>query len=244
MPSLSPTSARRAALVAGVLYLVTIVSSIPAVLLLRPVLDDPGYIVSSGADARVLLGCLLDIVNAVACVGTAVALFPVVRRQHEGVALGFVASRLFEAGVIMIGVVSLAAVVTLRRPGADGAEAATLVTVGKALVAVRDWTFLFGPSLVPAFNALLLGYLMYRSGLVPRVIPLMGLVGAPLLIVSVVARTFAGQDQLVLLAGIATLPIFAWELSLGLYLTFKGFRPVPLLTPAGAHPPAGVPVAD
>lgn len=228
--------ARRTALVAGVCYLVTFASSIPAVFLLDPVLHDTGYVLGSGEDGRVVLGCLLDLVNAVACVGTAVALFPVVRRQNEGFALGFVTSRMYEAAVIMIGVVSLLAVVTLRREGAEGADPSTMVTVGRSLVAVRDWTFLLGPSLAPGFNALLLGYLLYRSGLVPRPIPVMGLVGAPLLITATVARCFAGQDHLTAFAALATLPIFLWELSLGLYLTFRGFRPSPLIAPALAAP--------
>lgn len=219
---------RRTALVAGILYLVTFVASIPAVFLLDPVLNDADYIVGTGSEAGVVLGCLLDLVNAVACVGTAVALFPVVKRQNEAVALGFVTSRMYEAAVIMIGVVSLLGVVTLRRDGAEGADADTMVSVGRALVAVRDWTFLLGPSLAPGFNALLLGYLMYRSGLVPRLIPLLGLVGGPLIIAATVSRMFAGQDRLMVPAAIATLPIFLWELSLGLYLTFRGFRPSPI----------------
>ena len=224
---------RRTALVAGLFYLLTFAASIPAVFLLDPVLNDADFIVGSGTDGRVVLGCLLDLVNAVACVGTAVVLFPIVKRQNEAIALGFVTSRLFEAAVIVIGVVSLLAVVTLRQDGAAGADAATLVAEGQALVAVRDWTFLLGPGLIPGINALLLGSLMYQSGLVPRLIPVMGLIGAPLLIASAVARMFVGQDELVLFAGIATVPIFLWELSLGLYMTFKGFRPSPI-TGAGA----------
>src|SRR3954462_172672 len=143
---------RKTALVAGVCYLITFVASIPAVFLLDPVLNDPDYIVGPGADTQVLVGGLLDLVNALACIGTAVALFPVVRRQNEAVALGFVTSRVYEAAVIMIGVVSLLAVVTLRRDGAEGADADTLVTVGRGLVAVRDWTFLLGPGLAPGLN--------------------------------------------------------------------------------------------
>jgi hypothetical protein len=132
------------------------------------------------------VGLLLDLVNALACIGTAVALYPVLRRQQEAVALGVVTSRMFEAAIILIGVVSLLAVVTLRRDlaGAPGTDPASLVTAGRALVAVRDWTFLLGPSLMPGINALLLGWLLYRSGLVPRVIPVLGLIGAPLLIAS------------------------------------------------------------
>ena len=217
------TSVRRTALVAGVLYLVTFVSSIPAVFLLDPVLSDRQYIVSAGADAQVRAGALLDMVNALACIGTAVALYSVVRREHEGFALGFVTTRMLEAAVIVIGVVSILAVVTLRQEGATGADARSLVVVGQALVAVRNWTFLLGPSLMPAFNAALLGYLMYRSRLVPRVIPAIGLIGAPLLLSSTVGTLLGINSQLTAWTAIATLPIFLWELSLGLWMTFKGF---------------------
>src|SRR5262245_28197186 len=151
------TSVRRTALVAGVLYLITFLASIPAVVLLDPILSDPNYIVSAGADTRVTAGALLDLVNALACIGTAVALFPLLRWEHEGLALGFVTTRMFEAAVIVIGVVALLSVVTLRDPGAAGTQAVSLVTTGKALVAIRDWTFLIGPGIVPGLNALLLG---------------------------------------------------------------------------------------
>jgi len=219
---------RKTALVAGAFYLITFLSSIPAVFLLSPVLDNADYIVSSGADTRVLWGCLLDLINAFACIGTAVALFPVVRHQNEGVALGFVTARVFEAAVIVIGVVSLLSVVTLREPNAAGEDVASLVTTGRALVAIRNWTFLLGPGLIPGVNALLLGYLMYRSGLVPRVIAVLGLIGAPLLVSSALGTMFGINDQLSVWSAIATLPIFAWELSLGLWLVLKGFKPSPI----------------
>src|SRR5206468_2520133 len=136
---------------------------------------------------------------------------------HEGAALGFVTSRMFEAAIIVIGVVSLLAVVTLRRDvgGVAHAGDGSLVAVGHALVAVRNWTFLLGPSLIPGINALLLGYLLYRSGLVPRLIPTLGLIGAPLLILSVAVAVFRGNHPVTALAAIATAPIFVWELSLG-----------------------------
>jgi hypothetical protein len=188
-------------------------------------LDDPDYIVSSGADTQVLLGSFLDLVNAFACIGTAVALFPVVKRQNEGVALGFVTARLMEAAIIVVGVVSLLSVVTLRQAGSAGADAASLVTAGRVLVAIRDWTFLLGPSLMPGVNALLLGYLMYRSSLVPRVIPLLGLIGGPLLLASATATMFGINDPVSVWSGIAVAPIFLWELSLGVWLVVKGFNP-------------------
>lgn len=223
--NLATDTARTTALVAGVLYLLTFVSSIPAAFLLDPVLTDIGYIVGAGADTRVTWGALLDVVNALACIGTAVVLFPLLKRQSERLALGFVTTRMFEAAVIVIGVVSLLAVVTLRQDGPLGADSASLVAAGRALVAVRDWTFLLGPGLMPALNALLLGTLMYRSGLVPRAIPVLGLVGAPLLISSTIGTMFGINAPVSAWTAIATAPIFFWELALGLWMAIKGFTP-------------------
>lgn len=215
--------------VAGLLYLVTFLSSIPALLLLGPVLDRADYVLGAGADTRVRWGCFLDLVNAGACVGTAVALFPVLRRHGEARALGFVASRMFEAAVIVVGVVSLLAVVTLHRDaaGATGAEATSLVTTGQALVAVRDWTFLIGPSFMAAINALLLGSLVYGARLVPRWIPTLGLVGAPLLLAASTAAFFGFIEQVSAPAAVATLPVAAWELAVGIWMVAKGFRATP-----------------
>jgi uncharacterized protein DUF4386 len=224
--------ARKTALVAGALYVLTFASSIPALFLLSPVLNNPNYIVSAGADSRVLLGCFLDVVNALAAIGTAVALYSVVKRQHEGLAIGFVTSRLLEAAIIVIGVVSLLSVVTLRQNLAATAAAddASLVAVGQSLVAVRDWTFLLGPNLMAAVNALLLGTLMYRSRLVPRLIPTVGLIGGVLLLADVTAIFFGSYGFGSAWHVIAAAPIFVWELSLGVWLVVKGFRPSPITT--------------
>ena len=217
---------RNLSLAGGVLYLMTFVFSIPAVFLLEPVLSDPNYIVSSGADSQVLLGTLFDLITALACIGTAVALFPVIRRQSEAASLGFVTTRIFEAAVIVIGVVSLLAVVAMRQAGgAPGTDNAALVAVGQALVAVRDQTFLIGPGVMPGLNALLLGYVLYRSRLVPRFIPAVGLIGAPLFLASAIATILGFNEQVSVLSGVVVVPIFLWELSLGLWLTFKGFSP-------------------
>jgi hypothetical protein len=218
---------RRTAFVAGALYLVTFVTSIPAVILYGPVLHHSNYIVSAGGDTRVLWGAFLEVICALAGIGTAVTLFPVVKRQHEGAALGFVASRVVEAGIIITGAISLLSVVTLRQDvgGAAGADKASLVTAGKSLVAIHDWTFLLGPGVMPGVNALLLGYLMYRSGLVPRLLPVLGLVGAPLILASSTAILFGIDHAGSAWQAIATAPIFVWELSLGIWLVVKGFRP-------------------
>ena len=137
-------SMRKTALVAGVLYVITFISSIAGAFLLQPVFNDPDYIISAGSDTQVLLGTFLNLVNTIACIGTAVALFSVVKRQHEGFALGFVTARVIEAVIIVVGVLSLLAVVTLRQPGAAGAEAATLVTVQQAFLAIRGSMVLLG----------------------------------------------------------------------------------------------------
>ena len=171
-------SLRKTALVAGGLYLATFVS-IPTLALYGPV-HDRTYITGPGPDTGVIWGGVLEMIVAVACIGTAVVLYPVVKRQNQALALGFVAARVLEAATIVAGVASLLSVVTLRRAGV-GPDA---VVTGQALVALYDRTFLLGQSLIPAANALLLGSLLYRSRLVPRILPLLGFVGAPLLVAS------------------------------------------------------------
>jgi hypothetical protein len=166
----------------------------------------------------------LDFVTAVTVIGTAVALFPVIRRHGESLALGFVTSRLVEAAIIMTGVVSLLAVVTLQRDVTGTADA---TTIGQGLVAVRDWTFLFGPGFMASINAVLLGTLLYKSRLVPRTIPTMGLIGAPLLLAANIATLFGHNEQTSGITMLATLPIAAWELSVGTWLLVKGFKPAP-----------------
>ena len=229
------SSTRKTALVAGVFYLITFIS-IPTLALYGPVKNHRDWILSSGGHTAVLVGGFLEVIVALACIGTAVTLYPVVKRQNEGVALGFVAARVLEAGMIFTGVVSLLSLVTLRQDlgGAAGANAAALVTTGASHVAVYNWTFLLGQTLMPGINALLLGSLLYRSRLVPRVIPVMGLIGAPLLIVAVFATLFGQHSALTGLAVLPVIPVAAWELSLGVWLVVKGFRPSPITTEMAA----------
>jgi hypothetical protein len=229
------TSLRKTALVAGVFYLITFIS-IPTLALYGPVKNHRDWILGSGAHTGVLVGGFLEVIVALAGIGTAVTLYPVVKRQNEGVALGFVAARVLEAVLIFTGVISLLSLVTLRQDlgGAAGANTAALVTTAASHVAIYKWTFLLSQSLMPAINALLLGSLLYRSRLVPRIIPALGLIGAPLLICTVITTLFGGfklgSPEL------AALPVAAWELSLGVWLVVKGFKPSPItsspITPA------------
>jgi hypothetical protein len=226
-PKTSPmSSTRKIALVAGVFYLITFIS-IPTLALYGPVKNHQDWILSSGSHTGILVGGFLEVIVALAGIGTAVTLYPVVKRQNEGAALGFIAARLLEAGMIFTGVVSLLSLVTLRQDlGAAAGAHAALVTTAAAHVAIYNWTFLLSQSLMPGFNALLLGSLMYRSRLVPRIIPVVGLIGAPFLICTVIATLFGamklGSPEL------AAIPVAAWELSLGVWLTVKGFRPSPI----------------
>jgi hypothetical protein len=229
-------SMRKTALVAGVLYLITFIA-VGTLTLYGPVLKDAGYILSSGSDTGLRWGTLLEVIVALAGVGTALALFPVVKWQNEAFALGFVTTRVIEAGLILVGVVSLLSLGTLHEVGAaGGADDALLLTTGASFVATYNAAFLLGQTLMPGMNAVLLGYLMYRSGLVPRLIPVLGLIGGPLMISSVIGQIIGVNEQYSIWSGIALIPIFIWELSLGLWMTFKGFRKdAPLMVEAAAE---------
>ena len=228
------TSLRKTALVAGGFYLITFIS-IPTLALYGPVKNHRDWILSSGGHTGVLVGGFLELIVALAGIGTAVTLYPVVKRQNEGAALGFVTTRVVEAVMIFTGVISLVSLVTLRQ-NLGGANAASLVTTGASHVAIYNWTFLLGQTLMPGINALLLGSLMFRSRLVPRVIPVIGLIGAPILIASVITAFFRADHQIAVLAVIGTLPVAAWEFSLGVWLVVKGFSPCPITAEIAAEP--------
>ena len=214
---------RRTALTAGALYLLTFIS-IPTVSLYSSV-RDPKYILGSGPDTGVFAGAILELIVGLACLGTAVALYSVVKRQNEGVALGFVATRTLEAGTIFAGVACLLSVVSLRQAAAGEGALAT----AQALVALYDRMFLVGQSFLPAVNAVLLGSLLYQSRLVPRALPIIGFIGAPLLVASDVAVLFDLVGRTAPPVALAAIPIALWEFSLGVWLVVKGFRPSPIL---------------
>jgi uncharacterized protein DUF4386 len=192
------------------------------------VLDNPNYIVGGGADTSVSLGAFLELILIIANIGTAVVLWPVLKRVNEILALGYVTARVVECVFIAVGILSLLSVVALRQDlaGAAGADADSLVAVGQALVAVHGWTFVLGPGFVVGVgNGLILGYLMYRSALVPRRMAMLGLVGGPLIIASGAAVVLGVIEAGGVWQSIAAIPEFLWELSLGIWLIVKGFNP-------------------
>ncbi|MFQ1004328.1 DUF4386 domain-containing protein [Modestobacter sp. SSW1-42] len=219
---------------AGVFFVLAAVTAIAALALYQPALTDPGYVLGAGADTQVLLGGWLEVVLAATCIGTAVALHPVVRRESESLALGYLCGRLLEAAVICVGVVATLSLVTLRQGGGPQD-----VPVARALVALHDWTFLVGPGLVIGVNSLLLALLVHRARLVPRWIAVLGLVGGPLVLLSSTAVLFGLLGATSPWRFIAALPVAAWEMCLAARLIARGFdappsgvRPGTLATPA------------
>jgi hypothetical protein len=209
----------------GVLYLITFVTSIPALALYETALRHPArYIAGAGHDKQILLGALLELLLIVANIGTAVVIVPIVRRQNEELAIGYVTARLIESTFILVGIVSMLGIITLRNQVAGPSEG----TIAYTLAAIKDWTFLLGPGWIVGWgNGLILGYLMYRSGLVPRRATWLGLIGGPLIILSGTAIMFGGNhpsNALHSLQSIVSIPEIAWELFLGVYCTIWGFR--------------------
>jgi len=221
---------RRSAAVAGVFFLLAFVSSVPGPFALyRSILHDPRYIVTGSGDALVSLGAFLEVILAISVIGTAVALFPVVRKQNEGIALGYVCGRLAEAVIILVGVISLLSVLTMRQAfaRAGGSNPDAFISVGRSLIAIHDWTFLFGPNLALGPNTLMLAYLMHRGRLVPRFIAWLGLIGGPLLFAFATAVMFGLVSQVSAWGAAAALPVFGWEMSLAVWLIIKGFQSSP-----------------
>jgi hypothetical protein len=214
---------RTAALAAGLCYVGTFLFSIPALGLYDGVLNDPAFVLGHGPDQGVLWGALIEVLTALTGIGTAVALYPVLQRYSPSRAVGFVASRTLEAALIVTGVIAVLGVFTLRHDLA-GTDPAALTASAHGLIALKDWSFLMGPGVMPALNALCFATVMYQSRLVPRWIPTVGLVGAPLLIASSTASLFGAWDQVSSTAMLFALPIATWELSVGIYMAVKGFR--------------------
>jgi Domain of unknown function (DUF4386) len=211
--------------VTGVLFLLTYITAIPQyIILYAPVLADPNYIVGVGRDTLIIAN-FLELLLIIATIGTAVVLFPLLRRQNEILALGYVTARIVECVFIAVGILSLLTVVALRQEAA-GADPGSLVLVGSALVALHDpGSFLLGAGFfVGVGNGLILGYLMYTSRLIPRYLAVLGLIAGPLLIVSGVAL-FGVFEAGSVWQGIVTIPLFIWNLALGIWLTVRGFNP-------------------
>ena len=219
---------QRNARIFGWLFIITFITSIVALVLYQPVLDDPaGYIAGGGKDNAIYMGAFLELFLIISNVGTAVVLYPIAKRQNKTLAMGFVAARIIESVFIAAGIIFVLGVVSLRQDSSDASDLAV------SLAALKDWTFLFGPGfIVPFGNGLILGYLMYTSGLVPRRMAWFGLIGGPLLLISSIGTLFQWWDAGTTIPAILVIPEFIWEAFLGIYCAFWGFkRDSPILSP-------------
>lgn len=218
MDTSQTTIPRRALLATGVLFLITFITSIPALWLFQPVLDDPaGYIAGAGADGRILSGVVLEMILVLANIATAVVLFPVLRRRHETMSLGYVTARVMESVFIAAGIVAVLGIVSLRQ---DDPGAGALAT---SLAQAKDWTFLLGPGVMAGVaNGVILGWLLLRSGLVPRRMAMLGLAAGPILVAAGTLVLFGVVEPGGTVQSLATVPEFAWELYLGVSLTVLG----------------------
>jgi hypothetical protein len=217
---------RKTALTVGVLFVLTLAFAIPGVLAYGPVLNDPNYVLGPGSGLSISLGAFFEILTVIANIATAMVLFPLLRRQSETLALSYAAARLIEGVLIVVGMLSLLAVETLRQAGTNF-DPASLLVASQSLVAVHAWTFVLGPGFMSGLgNGLLLGYLMYKSGLLSRRLTLFGMVGGPLVMASGVAVLFGFIEAGSPTQGLATVLEIVWEIAiLGLLLIFRGFEP-------------------
>jgi uncharacterized protein DUF4386 len=235
-------SDRTTARIVGWLFIGTLVFSIPGYLLYGPLLDHPDYVLGSGHDMQITLGAFLEILTAICNIGTAVALYPLARRYSHRVALGYVATRIVESTIIVAGIVSVLSVLTLRQQFA-GADTATLTIAGQTLVAFHDWTFLLGPGFCAGIGTgLLLGSLMYTSGLLPKRIAAFGIVAGAFAFVAATGALFDVYECQSAPQFLLTVPEMIWEMTFGIYLVAKGFTSSAIRHHADARPaPAPVP---
>lgn len=214
------------AIIIGILFLVTDITAIVGLLLYQPLLSNPQFITSAGVNpTSILIGTFLEIILAASAAGTAVVLYPILKKQNQSLALGYVVFRAIESIIILVGVMCILAVLTLRMEFlAVGGDAVIYQTVGKALVFLQKWTFIFGPNIILPINATILGYILFKSKLVPRVISSLYLFDGPILFIASMLILFGSYPQTSTFAIIIAMPLLAFEVAFSLYLIIKGFN--------------------
>jgi hypothetical protein len=224
-------SDRRTARLVGWFFLGTFVFAIPGYLLYGPLLDHPNYVLGGGHDTQITIGALLEILTAICNIATAVVLYPVAKRYSQRLALGYVAVRIVESTIIVAGNVSVLSVLTLHQQFAGSADPDTLTVAGQTLVAFHDWTFLLGPGFCAGIgNGLILGTLMFKSGLLPRRLAAFGIVAGAFAVVAATGALLDVYDRQSSAQLLLTVPEMIWEVTFGIYLVARGFT-----QPAAPH---------
>jgi hypothetical protein len=224
---------RKTAIVVGVLFILAAAAAIIGLALYGPVLHDPDYIIKgSASETQVIWGAFLEIVLAFSVICISIIMYPMLKKYNEILALGYVCFRLLEATMIVVGIMSLLSIVTLSQEFAKSAASnvSSFLVAGKLLVVVHDWTFLFGPNVALGASTLMMSYVLYKSRLVPRFIAVLGLVGGPLIFTSAMFVMFGLYLQTSAWGAIFALPVFAYEMTLAVWLIAKGFN-----SSAGSH---------
>lgn len=220
-------SNRKNEIIVGVLFILAATTAITGLALYQPVLNDAGYIVKGPSnETRVIWGAFCELILAFSVIGITIMMYPILNKENESIAMGYVCFRLLEATIIIIGIISLLSVVTLNQEFAKAADpnVISFLTAGKLLVTVHNWTFLFGPNLALGPSTLMMSYLLYKSKLVPRFIYVLGLAGGPLIIVCAVLVMFGILPQISLWSVLLAIPVFAFEMTLAVRLIVKGFN--------------------
>jgi len=220
---------RKTSLVFGLFFAGTFIFSIPALIFYDPLFNEKDYLISGGFDMRISMGAFFEILLAICNIATAIVIFPLFKRVSESVSLGYVASRTVESVMTLAGVISLMSVMTFRADFFPGNDTHDLLMIKQLFVVFHDWTFLLGPQFCSGFgNGMLLGYLMYRSGAVPKRMALFGLIGGPLAFIGGIMVLFGILEPMSPgLFALTALEIF-WEVFIFIYAIFKGFKPSPL----------------
>jgi hypothetical protein len=220
-------SNKKAAKIVGVLFILAAVTAIIGLILYDPILKGPDYLIKGNEHSnKVILGAFMELILVVSAVGTATTMFPFLKKYNETIALWHVCFRFLEAVVITVGIISVLSLLTLSREfvAAGSPDVAAYQVSGTLLKAVHDWTFLLGPNFMLGINTMMYSYILFKSKLVPRFIPILGMTGATLIFICALLVMFGVIEQLSVWGAILALPVFANEMILAVWLIVKGFN--------------------
>ncbi|KAB1157979.1 DUF4386 domain-containing protein [Flavobacterium luteum] len=217
---------RKNAIIVGTLFILAAITAIIGLVLYQPILNDPNYIIKGSVNnIQVIWGAFFELILAFSVITISFMMYPILKMKNENIAIGYVCFRLLEATIIIIGIISLLSIITLNQDFSkvSNQNVASFLIAGKLLVAVHNWTFLFGPNFALGPSTLLMSYFLYQSKRVPRYISILGLIGGPLIFISAVLVMFGVFLQVSVWGTILAIPVFAYEMTLAIWLITKGF---------------------